>query len=43
MPRGKSVGRHERNADMWALITSPKRSSPKQPNAAAAWKFLALI
>ena len=29
---------------MWALITSPRRkSSPKQPDAAAAWKFFALI
>jgi hypothetical protein len=27
---------------MWALITSPRRkSSPKQPNAAAAWTLFA--
>jgi hypothetical protein len=44
MRRRKSVGRPERNADMWALITSPRRKRlPKQPNAAAAWKFFALI
>jgi hypothetical protein len=44
MRRGKSGGRPERNADMWALITSPRRrSSPEQPDAAAPWKFFALI